>query len=233
MRLSWNEVFRWRQTLARPSVGHNKKPTFIRPVDPSLWYHDNVLAPRVVPHFDNHALADRPMFMDDNARPHRARIVQHFLQQEAVQTIPWPENRLSSDQWTRLYVRIVHPKWSCNQSNQAWRWRFMGCRAPGLTIPSLYDWCNVFVKRVMFSDCPRAGRPRKTTPREDRLVSQVSKYVCTGNENSKPIWNKFIIRKDIIETRQVVLNFCRTVYIASCDGFSYYYRFFRYSNYQC
>jgi hypothetical protein len=51
-------------------------------------YRDNVLAPHVVPHFDNHALADRPMFMDDNARPHRARIVQHFLQQEAVQTIP-------------------------------------------------------------------------------------------------------------------------------------------------
>jgi hypothetical protein len=38
-----NEVFRWRQTLARPSVGRNKK-------------------------------------------------------------------RLSSDQWTRLHVRIVHPK---------------------------------------------------------------------------------------------------------------------------
>jgi hypothetical protein len=37
--------------------------------------------------------------------------------------------------------------------------------------------------------------------------------VCTGNENSKPIWNKFIIRKDIIETSQVVLNFCRTVYL--------------------
>ena len=40
-------------------------------------YRDNVLAPCVVPHFDNHALADRPMFMDDNARPHRARIVQY------------------------------------------------------------------------------------------------------------------------------------------------------------
>jgi hypothetical protein len=25
-------------------------------------YRDNVLAPRVVPHFDNHALADRPIF---------------------------------------------------------------------------------------------------------------------------------------------------------------------------
>jgi transposase len=35
-------------------------------------------------------LADRPMFMDDNARPHRAGIVQHFLQQEDVQAIPWP-----------------------------------------------------------------------------------------------------------------------------------------------
>ena len=53
-------------------------------------YRDNVLAPRVVPHFDNHALADRPMFMDGNAKPHIARIVQHVLQQEAVQTIPWP-----------------------------------------------------------------------------------------------------------------------------------------------
>jgi hypothetical protein len=48
MRLSWNEVFRWCQTLARPSVGHSKK-------------------------------------------------------------------RVSSDQWTRLHVRIVHPKWSCDR----------------------------------------------------------------------------------------------------------------------
>jgi hypothetical protein len=35
MWLSWNEVFRWRQTLARPSVGRSKKTTFIRRVDPS------------------------------------------------------------------------------------------------------------------------------------------------------------------------------------------------------
>jgi hypothetical protein len=35
-------------------------------------------------------LADRPVCMDDNAGPHRNRIVQHFLQQEAVETIPWP-----------------------------------------------------------------------------------------------------------------------------------------------
>ena len=62
-------------------------------------YRDNVLAPRVVPHFDNHALADRPMFMDENARPHKARIVQHFLQQEAVQTIPWPA---MSQEWQQF-----------------------------------------------------------------------------------------------------------------------------------
>ena len=42
-------------------------------------YSDNVLDPCVVPHFDNRALTDTPMFMDDNARPHRARIVQHYF----------------------------------------------------------------------------------------------------------------------------------------------------------
>ena len=41
--------------------------------------------------------------------------------------------------------------------------------------------------------------------------------MCTGNEENKPIWNKFIIRKDIIETSQVVLNFCWTVYIVLWD----------------
>jgi transposase len=28
--------------------------------------------------------------MDDNARPHRAHIVQDYLQQEAIELIPWP-----------------------------------------------------------------------------------------------------------------------------------------------
>jgi hypothetical protein len=30
-------------------------------------------------------------------------------------------------QWTRLHVRIVHPKWSCDQSNRAWRWCNVNC----------------------------------------------------------------------------------------------------------
>jgi hypothetical protein len=176
--LSWNEVFRWPQTLARPSVGRNKK-------------------------------------------------------------------RLSSDQWTRLHVRIVHPKWSCDQSNRAWRWRnvncghFMGRRARipwwwrrlimyfstfvlaneiwfffrvlsfifywfgmvrrKLTIPKRWQAVGMhngglshrrvadhfrvnhsIIVRLMqrfrqtgnVTDRPRAGRPRKTTPREDRLISR-------------------------------------------------------------
>ena len=38
-------------------------------------YIRDVLQPVVVPHFDNHPLATRPVYMDDNARPHRSRTV--------------------------------------------------------------------------------------------------------------------------------------------------------------
>ena len=36
-------------------------------------YIRDVLQPVVVPHFDNHILATRPVYMDNNARPHRSR----------------------------------------------------------------------------------------------------------------------------------------------------------------
>ena len=48
------------------------------------------MQPVVVPHFDNHPLATWPVHMDDNARPHRSRIVTTYLQREAVTSIPWP-----------------------------------------------------------------------------------------------------------------------------------------------
>jgi hypothetical protein len=44
----------------------------------------------VVPHFDNHPLGSRQLYMDDNARPHRARTVNQYKQQEAIYTITWP-----------------------------------------------------------------------------------------------------------------------------------------------
>jgi hypothetical protein len=53
-------------------------------------YIKDVLKPVVVPHFDNHPLARRPVYMDDNARPHRSRAVTAFLQSEAVTSVPWP-----------------------------------------------------------------------------------------------------------------------------------------------
>lgn len=53
-------------------------------------YRDNILQPVVIPHFDNHPLRSRPVYMDDNARPHRARVVTEVLQREAITTLPWP-----------------------------------------------------------------------------------------------------------------------------------------------
>jgi transposase len=53
-------------------------------------YIRDVLQPVVVPHFDNHPLATRSVYMDDNARPHRSRAVTAYLQSEAVTSVPWP-----------------------------------------------------------------------------------------------------------------------------------------------
>jgi transposase len=52
-------------------------------------YIRDVLQP-AVPHFDNHPLATRPVYMDDNARPHRSRAVTAYLRSEAVTSDPWP-----------------------------------------------------------------------------------------------------------------------------------------------
>jgi hypothetical protein len=48
------------------------------------------LQPVAFPHFDNHPLAARPVFMDDNYRPHHSMPVTAYLQNEAVTSLPWP-----------------------------------------------------------------------------------------------------------------------------------------------
>ena len=35
-------------------------------------------------HFDNHTLVSRPLFMDDNARPHRSGALKAYLENESV-----------------------------------------------------------------------------------------------------------------------------------------------------
>ena len=75
-------------------------------------YIEEVLEPVVVPHFDNHALATRPVFMDDNARPHRSQAVRQVIQNNAVNHLPWPA--MSPDLnplehvWDMLGRRIQH-----------------------------------------------------------------------------------------------------------------------------
>jgi hypothetical protein len=39
------------------------------------------------------AMLLRPVYMDDNARPHRSRAVTAYLQSEAVTSVPWPTMR--------------------------------------------------------------------------------------------------------------------------------------------
>jgi transposase len=53
-------------------------------------YIRDVLQLVVVPHFDNHPLATRPVYMYDNAGPHCSRAVTAYLQSEAVTSVPWP-----------------------------------------------------------------------------------------------------------------------------------------------
>lgn len=47
-------------------------------------YTREVLRPIVVSNFDYHPLAARPVFIDENAKPHHSRSVIAFLQGEAL-----------------------------------------------------------------------------------------------------------------------------------------------------
>jgi hypothetical protein len=53
-------------------------------------YRQNILEASVVPHFDNHPLNTRLVFMDDKARPHRSLVVTDYLRDESITTLPWP-----------------------------------------------------------------------------------------------------------------------------------------------
>jgi transposase len=52
-------------------------------------YRQNILEASVVSHFDNHPLNTRHVFMDENARPHRTRVVTDYLRDESITTLPW------------------------------------------------------------------------------------------------------------------------------------------------
>jgi hypothetical protein len=90
-----NSPLRWRLSNGLGCISHDcKLDLFI--IQGNLTgdqYIRNVLQPVVVLHFDNHPLATRPVYMDDNTRPHRSRAVTAYLQSEAVTFVPWPAMR--------------------------------------------------------------------------------------------------------------------------------------------
>jgi transposase len=91
-----NCSLRWRLSHGLGCISHDCKLDLVT-IQGNLTgdqYIRDVLQP-VVPHFDNHPLATRPVYMDDNARLHRSRAVTAYLQSEAVTSVPWPA--MSSD----------------------------------------------------------------------------------------------------------------------------------------
>jgi len=53
-------------------------------------YRQNIFEASAVAHFDNHPLNTRPVFMDGNAIPHRARVVTDYLGDESITSLQWP-----------------------------------------------------------------------------------------------------------------------------------------------
>ena len=85
-------------------------------------YRDDILDSHVLPHFENHALADRPVFQDDNARPHRARIVRDFIEAQSIETFPWPSRspdiNLIEHVWDFIGRKINQRQPKCQNLNE-------------------------------------------------------------------------------------------------------------------
>ena len=79
-------------------------------------YRQNILEASVVPHFDSHPLNTRPVFMDDNARSHRALVVTDCLRDESIATLPWPArspdlNPIETVQTLNELEQTLHQEW--------------------------------------------------------------------------------------------------------------------------
>ena len=70
---------------ATVSYNHKTDLHIVQGNTTALKYRDTVLIPTVYPLVAHTGLT----FQDDNARPHRARIVTDYVQQQGLQTLPW------------------------------------------------------------------------------------------------------------------------------------------------
>ena len=73
-------------------VSHDYKPDLVtgQGTLTEQKYQTDIRENAVIPHFDVHPLLTRPVFVIDNARPHRSRAVIACLRQNASSTLPWP-----------------------------------------------------------------------------------------------------------------------------------------------
>jgi hypothetical protein len=87
-----NCPLRWRLSNGLGCITHDCKLDLVT-IQGNLTgdqYIRDVLQLVVVPNWDNHPLATRPVYMDDNARFHRSRAVTGtYLHREAVTSVPW------------------------------------------------------------------------------------------------------------------------------------------------
>ncbi|GBO27536.1 hypothetical protein AVEN_205191-1 [Araneus ventricosus] len=81
---------RWRVTcLGRDSNERPNRPLRVRWGSVTVVrYGDEILHPLVWPFID--AMGTDAIFMDDNARPHRARLVRSYLESETIPQMAWP-----------------------------------------------------------------------------------------------------------------------------------------------
>ena len=134
----------------------------------SRRYIDEILRPVIVPYVQN--MGQGPLFQDDNARPHRARIVDAYLQQEQITRVDWPacspdwnpiehawgqlgravQTRLNVDSTRADLRRFVLEEWDRLPQNNiqrlihSMRRRCAECIAAGGG-PTHY-WCTVAIK---------------------------------------------------------------------------------------